>query len=124
MPHPDHTWVADILIAARKIRRAAEGLSRLEFEADEYRVMSVERLLITIGEAAKQVSGEFRSRHPEIPWRQMAGMRDLVVHAYRNINPDQVWAAVSISVPALIEAAEPLVPTDSESEEQASSDDA
>jgi uncharacterized protein with HEPN domain len=118
MPHPDYTWVADILIAARKIRRAAEGLSRMEFEADEYRVMSVERLLITIGEAAKQVSVEFRSRHPEIPWRQMAGMRDLVVHAYRNINPDQVWSAVSISVPALIAAAEPLVPADPESDSQ------
>lgn len=119
MPHPDHTWLADILIAARKIGRAAEGLTRAEFEADEYRVMSVERLLITVGEAAKQVSPEFRTNHPEIPWRQMAGMRDLVVHAYRNINPDEVWKAVSISVPALIQAAERLVPEDPESETQA-----
>src|SRR5215207_9556857 len=102
MPHPDHTWLADILIAARKIRRAAEGLTRAEFEADEYRSLSVERLLITIGEAAKQVSIEFRGNHPEIPWRRMSGMRDLVVHAYRNIDPDQVWNAVSISVPDLI----------------------
>lgn len=120
MPHPDYTWVADILIAARKIRRAAEGLTRDEFEADEYRVLSVERLLITIGEAAKQVSPEFRSDHPEIPWKGMAGMRDLVVHAYRTIDPDEVWKAVSISVPALISAAEPLVPlVDNANEEQA-----
>lgn len=54
----------------------------------------------------------------------MAGMRDLVVHAYRNINPDEVWKAVSISVPALIQAAERLVPEDPESETQANSDDA
>ncbi|HEU0302520.1 MAG TPA: HepT-like ribonuclease domain-containing protein [Longimicrobium sp.] len=59
-----------------------------------------------------------------MPWRQMAGMRDLVVHAYRNINPDEVWKAVSISVPALIQAAERLVPEDPESETQANSDDA
>lgn len=114
MRQPDYTWIADILIAARKIRRAADGLSREEFEADEYRVLSVERLLITIGEAAKQVSVEFKAQHPEIPWRKMAGMRDLVVHAYRDINPDEIWSAVSTSVPALIDAAEPLVPSEPE----------
>ena len=118
MPHPDFGWLADILIAARKIRRAAERLHRDAFEADEYRVLSVERLLITIGEAAKQISPEFRSKHPEIPWRQMAGMRDLVVHGYRKIDPDEIWKAVSISIPALIEAAEPLVPADDDAAEE------
>ncbi|HST63072.1 MAG TPA: HepT-like ribonuclease domain-containing protein, partial [Longimicrobium sp.] len=80
-----------------------------EFEADEYRVLSVERLLEIMGEATKQLSPELRQRHPEIPWRQMAGMRDLLIHAYRNINPDEVWKAVSVSVPALLTAIEPLI---------------
>jgi uncharacterized protein with HEPN domain len=51
----------------------------------------------------------------------MAGMRDLVVHAYRNINPDEIWRAVSVSIPTLIQNAEPLIPPDNEEQ---SSDDA
>jgi uncharacterized protein with HEPN domain len=50
----------------------------------------------------------------------MAGMRDLVVHAYRKIDADEIWKAVSISVPALIVAAEPLVPSDPDQEQPAS----
>ena len=122
--HPDVTWLEDILIAARKIVRAAEGLTREEFEADEYRVLSVERLLEIIGEAAKQLSDPFRTQHPEIPWRQMAGMRDILIHAYRKINRDEVWKAVSLSIPALITAIEPLIPPEHSTEQQTSSDDA
>lgn len=120
--HPDVTWLEDILIAARKIVRAAEGLAREEFEADEYRVLSVERLLEIIGEAAKQLSDPFRNQHPEIPWRQMAGMRDILIHAYRKINRDEVWKAVSISTPALIAAIEPLIPPEDPKEQQSSDD--
>jgi uncharacterized protein with HEPN domain len=116
MPHPDRTWLADILLAARKIREIGARLSREEFEADELRVLAVERLITILGEATKQVSPEFRSRHPEIPWRQMAGMRDLVIHAYRNIDQDEVWKAISISVPTLIATLEPLIPEDDESD--------
>jgi uncharacterized protein with HEPN domain len=109
MPHPDRTWLADILTAARKIESIGAGSSREEFEADELRVLAVERLITILGEAAKQVSPECRSRNPGIPWRQMAGMRDLVIHAYRSIDTDEVWKAISISIPALIELLEPLV---------------
>jgi uncharacterized protein with HEPN domain len=116
--HPDYTWLEDILISARKIQRAVEGLTQTGFEADEYRVLSVERLLEIIGEAAKQVSDPFRSQHPEIPWRQMAGMRDILIHAYRKINRAEIWKAVSISIPALITAIEPLIPYDNDASEQ------
>lgn len=110
MPHPDYTYLADILAAAQKIERGTAGLSRAEFESDEYRVLAIERLLELIGEATKRVSSGLKAQHPEIPWRQMAGMRDLLIHAYHKIDSDEVWKAVSISVPALIPAIEPLIP--------------
>ncbi len=61
MPHPDHSWLADILIAARKIERITSGLDRSAFATDETKSLSVERLLEIMGEATKQVSKEFRA---------------------------------------------------------------
>ncbi|HWK88407.1 MAG TPA: DUF86 domain-containing protein [Longimicrobium sp.] len=120
MSHPERDWLEDILDAAREIRGVAAGLTRDEFEAERYRVLAVERLLEIIGEAAKQVSTEFRTGHPEIPWKRMAGMRDLLIHAYRNVDPDEVWKAVSVAVPELISALEPLLPNDDDlTDEQA-----
>lgn len=116
MPHPDHTYLADILTAARKIERGTAGLSRAQFESDEFLVLAIERLLELIGEATKQLSPGFRARHPGIPWRQMAGMRDLLIHAYHKIDSDEVWKAVSMSVPGLTAAIEPLIPRNEEEE--------
>jgi len=84
--------------------------------------LSVERLLEIMGEATKNVSPKFRADHPEIPWRKMAGMRDILIHAYRSIDPDIVWQAATGAVPAIIRELEPLVPRTPE--EESSSDDA
>lgn len=110
MPRPDRSSLVDILVAARKIREIGAGLSREAFEADELRVLSVERLITILGEAAKQVSPDFRSRNPEIPWRQMAGMRDILIHAYDAVDQEELWKAITTSVPALISRLEPLIP--------------
>lgn len=58
---------------------------------------------ITImGEATKKLSSEFRAKHPQIPWREIAGMRDKCVHDYRQINPDRVWKITQTSIPKLL----------------------
>ena len=82
------------------------------------RESAVARQLEIVGEAAKNLSPEFRAAHPEIPWRAMAGMRDVLIHAYRTVDRDAVWSAVTVSVPALIAALEPLVGAALEQEEQ------
>lgn len=118
----DLGWLEDILIAARKVTRATAGVTREQFESDEYRVLAVERLLMIIGEAAKQVSAELKNEHPDVPWRHMAGMRDMLIHSYRKIDSDEVWKAAAVSAPALIAALEPLIPQNPDDE--SSSDDA
>ncbi|HEY0037519.1 MAG TPA: DUF86 domain-containing protein [Longimicrobium sp.] len=122
MLNRDYGWLEDILNAARKIQRATAGLTREEFQADEFRGLAVERLLSIIGEATKNVSAAFRAAHPEIPWRAMAGMRDILVHNYRGTSFENVWHAIAESIPALILALEPLIPQNLE--EESSSDDA
>ena len=55
-----------------------------------------------VGEAAKNVSDQERKRHPEVPWRAIAGTRDRLAHAYLDVDLDQLWRIDSVDLPALI----------------------
>ena len=113
----DRAWLLDILDAIRDIERY-RPTSRVAFDEDERtQVWMVNRLQI-IGEACRGLSEDFRTRHPEIPWRAIIGMRHHLVHGYFTIDPDIVWTAISERVPELERhvrsalAADPAVQTE------------
>jgi uncharacterized protein with HEPN domain len=62
---------------------------------------AVMRNFEVMGEAAKRVSSDLRARHPEVPWRRVAGFRDVLIHGYMQVEPGAVWNAVEASLPAL-----------------------
>lgn len=96
----DHERLTDILEAADKIRvRVARGRDR--FTADEDLQIVLTHLVQVIGEAASRLSDELISGHPEVPWRQVIGMRNRVVHDYFAIDLDILWTAVNHDVPQL-----------------------
>ncbi len=66
--------------------------------------------LAVIGEAAKRVDAEFRAQYPDIPWRSMAGLRDVLIHQYDRVRLDLVWTAVMDSLPALKEEIIKILP--------------
>lgn len=70
------------------------------------------RELLIVGEAAKRMSDEFKAAHPDIPWRQMSGMRDILVHAYDHVDLDEVWRVVTEDLQELIAALERIVEAD------------
>ena len=74
------------------------------------RQRAVERAVKIIGEAAQQVSDDFRRAHPEIPWRPIIAQRHVLAHEYGEILQERIWRVATLHVPALIAQLEPLIP--------------
>jgi uncharacterized protein with HEPN domain len=106
----DPKYLLDLLLAARDAQAVVPGLSREQLSSNRTAQLATAHALQIIGEAASHVSLELRERHPEIPWRQMIGMRNRLVHDYGQIDPEIVWSTVQVHLPALIAALRPLVP--------------
>lgn len=96
----DRQALEDILQAIEAIRSYTPA-SREEFETFEPYQSHYIRYLIQIGESATRVSPEFKERHPELPWREMIGMRNILAHDYEKIDPDELWRTAERDLPNL-----------------------
>lgn len=112
----DDAWLLDMLRACRVVRQHAEGLTRERFQVSPLHQDAIIRQLTILGEAAKQVSPEFRGAHPEIAWKRIAGFRDVIVHAYFRVDLEQVWQIVDRDVPGLAVTLDRLVPPEDTSQ--------
>jgi uncharacterized protein with HEPN domain len=99
MPRDDAARLRDIVEACERIVKCTSGMNEAAFAADDMRVRAVLYDFAVIGEAAKGISVELRSLRADVPWSEMAGMRDVVVHQYFGIDAAIVWRAATISVP-------------------------
>ena len=68
-----------------------KSLSFEEFEKDTMRFLAVSRLLKIIGEATKNLSNDFKSKYPNVPWKKMAGLRDVIIHDYQELNREMIF---------------------------------
>ena len=111
----DQAYLLDIVLAARRACQYLEGLTWEDFRRSELHQDAVMRPLGIIGEAAGRVSQETKEEHPEIPWQQMIGMRNRLVHEYFRVDLATVWETIKTDLPPLIELIGPLVPPEDES---------
>ncbi|MDO9324907.1 MAG: DUF86 domain-containing protein [Methanoregula sp.] len=83
------------------LRKISHGRKYEDLLDDEYFAHAVIRALEVIGEAVKNISAPLREKHPDIEWREIAGMRDKVIHRYFEINWQIVWNVITDDLPAL-----------------------
>jgi uncharacterized protein with HEPN domain len=94
MSRDSEVYLRDIVDAIRKIRKYIGKASQTGFFADEKSVDAVLRNLEIVGEAVKHVPAKIRTANPKIPWKKIAGLRDILSHEYFNVNADIVWDVI------------------------------
>jgi hypothetical protein len=102
MPRRDpDLLIEDMLAAIRKIERYIEGMEQGQFRQDEKTVDAVARNLEILGEATRQIPEDFMARFPDVPWRQMAGLRNRIVHDYFGLDLEIIWQIIRHNLPTL-----------------------
>ena len=106
----DPATLLDIAEAIRRVQLFKAGMDRDTFLVDLKTQAAILHQIALLGEAVKRLSPDFRARHPRIPWQQIAGMRDKLVHAYDEVDLDRVWEVAEEDIPRLKVWIEPLLP--------------
>jgi uncharacterized protein with HEPN domain len=107
-PRAYSVYVGHIRDAIQHALQFTAGLDYERFAADNRTSYATVRALEIVGEAAKRVPDEIRSLDPTIPWRKMAGMRDVIIHRYDEVNLAEVWDAVQGNLEELLPRLERL----------------
>jgi uncharacterized protein with HEPN domain len=99
----DQVYLEHILEAITKIESFTKGISRFDFDNNVMIQDAIIRNIEIIGEATKKISNEFAQSHQEIPWPEMAGMRNKLIHDYMDVDLDVVWKTIEVDLPLLKE---------------------
>jgi uncharacterized protein with HEPN domain len=102
-------YFEDILTSCAKVLSYTQGMSFEEFVADERTFDAVILNLLVVGEAIKNIPHDIRDRNPQIEWRKIAGLRDILAHAYFQIENEIIWDVVQNKVQPLQEQVQKLL---------------
>lgn len=100
--HDDQVSMRHMLDHARQACEMASGRKRSDLESDRMLQLALTRLVEIVGEATSRVSISTREKHPEIPWPDIVGMRNRLIHGYDVVDLDLLWDTVETDLPSLI----------------------
>lgn len=109
MQREPKVFLEDILNAAIKIEKYTKGLSYNNFLDSDLVSDAVIKNILVIGEATKNIPEDIRKSYPQVEWRKMAGMRDMMIHGYFSINYRIIWDVVQNKIPILKEQVKQLL---------------
>lgn len=101
-----------MLDEAQRVQKFIHARTADDMETDDMLAYAVVRAIEIIGEAAAQVSPELRADTPQIAWRNIIGMRNIIVHAYADLSYPIIWDVATLNLPELIHAIEQLLKAD------------
>jgi uncharacterized protein with HEPN domain len=101
MIHDPKIFVMHILDSIELLKEYTRGVTKEEFIASTKIQDSIVRRIEIIGEATKNLSKDWKASHQEIPWKDLAGMRDVVIHGYFKVNHNLTWHAATVELPNL-----------------------
>ncbi|MDD5133176.1 MAG: DUF86 domain-containing protein [Candidatus Nanoarchaeia archaeon] len=94
-------YIEHILESIRDIDDFTRDTSKEEFDEDKEKINAVVRSLEIIGEAVKNIPISFREKYPEIPWKKIAGLRDIIIHHYFDVDLGVIWSTIKEDLPLL-----------------------
>lgn len=109
MQSDDLVRIKHMLDAAREAQSFAEGRSRQELTGDRQLTLSLVKCVEIVGEAASRVSEDAKTELPSLPWLDIIGMRNRLIHAYYDVNLDILWDTVTSELPGLVAELEEAV---------------
>jgi uncharacterized protein with HEPN domain len=107
--HDDWVSLRHMLDHAREACGMVQGRNRSDLPTDRSLELSLTRLIEIIGEAATRVSDSTKEKHGEIPWKNIVGMRNRLIHGYDRVDLDVLWDTVEINLPPLIRHLQKIV---------------
>ena len=109
MRKDDRIRIRHMLDAAKEAMSFIKGRKRGDLEADRMLVLSLVKSIEIMGEAASKVTKESRDGHPEIPWLNIVGMRNRLIHAYFDVDRDIIWKTIRDYLPTFIQELEQII---------------
>ena len=106
----DLASIIDIYQAGEKIVKFAQNLTQESLLNNEMCLSAILYQILIMGEATKRLSSEFRQTNSHLPWKEIAGIRDKLIHNYDNVKSDVVWDVVNREIPELLPKLEKLLP--------------
>lgn len=106
----DPAYIKDMLDASKDVMMFIKGVSRNKFLKDKKLQAAIERKLEVIGEAARLVTEGLRNSHPEIPWRSVIALRNIIAHDYGDVEQEKIWDIAEKRIPEMIEKLDAILP--------------